>query len=388
MKGEELPEIKVGMIGTGFAAAAHIEALRRINGPRVVAIAASSQEKAEKHAARFGVEGAFGDYRSMLERAEVDVVHNCTPNLVHLEANLAALDAGVHVLSEKPLAMDAEQTSELVEASQRADVVAGVCFNYRHYPLVREAKDLLATGRYGPAHFVHGGYLQDWLLMPTDWNWRLDPRRAGQSRAVADIGSHWLDNVEFVTGDLVQAVFADLFTLHRERLRPSAEVATFERAHETAESVAIDTEDLAVVALRFASGARGSLTVSQVSAGRKNKLSWEIDTAAASIAWDQQEPNRLWIGHRERANEELMRDPGLLGEGAAPLAHFPGGHEEGWPDGLKNLVIDFYVAVEAKREGRAHRGSFASFADAHHITRVVEAILQSNRSGSWVEVED
>ena len=379
---------RVGVVGAGFAAASHIEALRRINGPEVVAIAASSEGKARRAAERLGIAEAYGDYRDMLDRADLDSVHNCTPNHLHLEVNLAVLEAGLHLLSEKPLALHSGETNRLVDAARGAGVVAGVCFNYRHFPLVRQAKKEIASGRYGPFHLAHGTYLQDWLLKADDWNWRLDSARAGPSRAVADIGSHWLDNVEYVTGDRVEAVFAELLTLHRERLRPAGEGETFRAGSGERRPTPVDTEDAAVIALRFASGARGALTVSQVSAGRKNRLFWEVDTASAAFAWDQEEPNRLWRGSRDGPDAVVQRDPALLDEEAAALAHLPGGHQEGWPDGLKNLMIDFYASVEAAGAPGKDEGSFATFADAHHITLVVEAILRSHRSGAWVGVED
>ena len=383
-----MSETRVGIVGTGFAAGAHIEALRRVNGPRVAAISASSQEKAAVEAARLGVDASFGDYNRMLDSGAVDAVHNCTPNHLHLEVNRAVLERGLHLLSEKPLAVDSAETEQLVEASQRDRIVSGVCFNYRHFPLVRESRDQLLSGRFGRAHFVHGSYLQDWLLKPEDWNWRLDSSRAGRSRAVADIGSHWLDNVEYVTGDRVTEVFAQLFRLHEQRLRPRAEAETFRSGSGETQPFSVDTEDGAVVSLRFSSGMKGALTVSQVSPGRKNRLSWQVDAGSASLAWNQEEPNRLWIGRRDEANAELVRDPSLLGDAGASLAHLPGGHQEGWADGLKNLMIDFYSAVDAARRGDMYEASFATFSDAHHITQVVEAIVESDRSERWVKVDE
>jgi predicted dehydrogenase len=381
--------IKVGIVGTGFAASSHVEALRRLPGVDVVALAGRTEERASDAARRLGVPRSVGDYRALLVDDSIGAVHNCTPNHLHRAVTTALLEAGKHVLSEKPLALDSGETRALVQAAERAGTITGVCFNYRHYPLVRQAKEMLASRDYGPAFFVHGGYLQDWLLHDTDWNWRLESARAGSSRAVADIGSHWVDNVEYVIGDRVRRVMAQLGRLHDTRARPTGEVETFSSARDSQrERVPVDTEDFATVLLEFAGGARGCLTVSQVSAGRKNRLSWEIDTPTAAVAWDQEEPNRLWIGRRDAPNEELVRDPSLLAAPAAALAHLPAGHQEGWPEGLKNLVADFYSAVRAHHEGSGshHQASFASFADAHHVTQVVEAILASDSSGTWAEV--
>ena len=381
--------LRVGIVGTGFSAAAHVEALRRLPGVEVTAIAGSRAERARQAAARLGVEEAFGDYRELLVRGGVDVVHNCTPNHLHAEVTLAALATGTHVLSEKPLGMDSAETARLVAAAERAaPLVTGVCFNYRHYPLVRELREQLAGGRHGPPHLVHGSYLQDWLLERSDWNWRLEVEKGGATRAVADIGSHWIDLAQHVTGQRVVAVMGSLSTLHPTRLRPTGEVETFASAA-ASERVEVEmrSEDFASALLRFSDGCAGVVSVSQVSAGRKNRVWIEVDAARAALQWDQERPNLLWIGHRDQANQELVRDPTLLSPAAAALAHYPGGHQEGWPDGLKNLLAEFYAAVAAAGEGRPAERQFASFADAHHVTRVVEAIARSDEQGGWVAVD-
>jgi predicted dehydrogenase len=380
--------IRVGIVGTGFSGAAHVEAVRRIPGAKVVAIAGSRRERGREAAARLDVERSFGDYRALVAEDDIDAVHNCTPNHLHAEVTLAALEAGKHVLSEKPLGIDSSETARLVEAAAGADAVAGVCFNYRHYPLVRELRDQLAGGRHGAPLLVHGHYLQDWLLERTDWNWRLEPQKSGSTRAVADIGSHWVDLAQHVTGRRVEAVAASLTTVHPTRLRPRGEVHTFTRAGDVErDEVAIRSEDAASALLRLSGGLHGVVTVSQVSAGRKNRLWIEVDAAQSALQWDQEEPNRLWIGRRDDANRELVRDAGLLSPGAAALAHYPGGHQEGWPDGLKNLIAEFYAAVAARRDGAEPDCAVATFAEAHHVQRVVEAIARSHEDGGWVAVE-
>jgi predicted dehydrogenase len=384
--------MRAGIVGTGFAASAHADALARVPGTVLLAVAATSQDKARASADRFGAERAYPDYRALLADPDVDTVHDCTPNDMHAEINAAALAAGKHVLSEKPLAIDSTQTAALARQAATARGISGVCFNYRHYPLVAQARAMIAAGELGPVHLVHGGYLQDWLLFPGDWNWRLDPRRGGPSRAVADIGSHWLDLVQHVTGDRIVAVLADLSTVYPKRWRPESAAGTFEQAvprdvgRRAGRSVRVDTEDAASVLLRFASGAAGAVTVSQVSAGWKNRLFFEIDAAGASLAWDQEEPNQLRIGRRDRENATLVRDPSLLRPEAAALTHYPGGHQEGWPDALRNLIEDFYRAAAARDRGQPCQGSFGTFGSAHRITLIVDAVLQSSRSGSWAEV--
>ena len=375
------------MIGTGFAGGSHVEALRRVPGVEVAALAGSSDARARAAADRMGVDAATGDYRALLDDASIDAVHNCTPNDLHREITAAALDAGKHVLAEKPLAMDSGETADLVARAARAGVATGVCFNYRHYPLVAEARSMLADGRAGRPHLIRGAYLQDWLLEATDWNWRLQSGRSGASRAVGDIGSHWMDLVQHVTGRRIARLYARLGRLHDERIRPAGPSRTFAReADAGGERVAVDTEDFAIVLFELDDGCPGVFTVSQVTPGRRNTVAFEIDAGPVSLAWDQEHPNELRIGRRDRPNEELPRDPALLSPAAAGLAHYPGGHQEGWPDGLKNLMLDFYATVAAHGRGEVRDSIVATFADAHRTTLAVEAVVESHREDRWVTV--
>jgi predicted dehydrogenase len=379
--------VKAAIVGTGFAASSHVDALRRLPGAELVAVVGRTTERARAFADRFAIAEASGSLDDLLADDSIAVVHNCTPNDLHAEINLALLDAGKHVLSEKPLGRTADEAQGQAAAALSAGVVSGVCFNYRHFPLVQHLRSLLHSNDLGPVHLVHGGYLQDWLLYEDDWSWRLDPEQNGPSRAVADIGSHWLDLVQHVTGDLVTELFASLGSAHEHRTRPeNGSAQTFAGSAGGGTRYRVETEDFGTVLLRFASGARGSLTVSQVTAGRKNRLQLEIDGARGSAAWDQEDPGRLWLGHRDRPNEVLMRDPSLLRSGASELAHLPGGHEEGWADALRNLVADFYAAVEAHAAGTTYAASFASFADGAQLAELVDAALASDVAGSWVRV--
>jgi predicted dehydrogenase len=349
----------------------------------VIAMAGRTPERAGTVARELAIPLAVGDARELLGDDGIDVIHVCTPNDLHAEMSAAALDAGKHVLSEKPLAMDSSETADLARRAASSDGISGVCFNYRHYPLVAEARQMLASGAEGAPHLIRGGYLQDWLLEDTDWNWRLDSSRAGASRAMADIGSHWIDLIQHVTGRRVTRVFARLGRLHDVRRRPAGESGTFSRSTGgDAEPVEVDTEDFATVLLDLEGDCPAVLNVSQVSPGMRNRLTFEIDTPRASLQWNQEHPNRLWIGRRDRPNEELVRDPSLLSPDAARLAHYPAGHEEGWPDGLKNLMIDFYAAVRERRPP----STVASFAEADQVLRVVEAVVESGRRDGWVEV--
>ncbi|HEU0193477.1 MAG TPA: Gfo/Idh/MocA family oxidoreductase, partial [Gaiellales bacterium] len=324
-------QIRVGMIGTGFAASSHVDALRRVPGVEIAAIAGRTPERAAEGAAALAIDRPVDDWRRLLDDDGIDAVHNCTPNVLHAEINAAALEAGKHLLSEKPLAMDAGQTAELAQRAAAAGVVSGVCFNYRHFPLVEEARGLMA-GEVGPPHLIRGGYLQDWLLADTDWNWRLDSSTAGPTRAVGDIGSHWIDLIQHVTGRRLARVYARLGRLHGVRRRPAAVEQTFGRAADAGgKATEVDTEDFATTMFELDDGCPGVFTVSQVTPGMRNRLSIEIDARAACLSWDQERPNRLWIGRRDGPNRELVRDPALLSEPAARLVHYPAGHQEGWP---------------------------------------------------------
>jgi predicted dehydrogenase len=376
--------LRVGIVGTGFAASAHLDALSRVHGAEVAGLLGSAPERTREAAARLHVDRAFGSLDELL--GSVDVVHDCTPNDVHAEVTHAALDAGVHVLSEKPLGIDAAEASELASAASRTGLVTGVCFVYRHFPLVQEMRALLAEGADGPVHLAHGTYLQDWLLRRDDWNWRLSSSRAGASRAMGDIGSHWIDLLQHVTGDVVTSVHAQLERVHDTRIRPpEGGRETFASGGGAGEPVAVDTEDMALVLFRTASGIRGSVTISQVSAGWKNRLVLEVDAAEASFVWDQEEPNHLRIGRRDGANRDVLRDPSQLGPAAARLARYPAGHQEGWPDALRNLFDDFYRTIAGANDDVR---TLASFVEAARVQAVVEAVLRSDATGVWVEVDD
>jgi predicted dehydrogenase len=384
-KSSERP-LGAAIVGAGFAAASHLDALRRVNGGATRGILASSPERSRAAAARLGVDRAYRSLDDILGDDTVDVIHNCTPNHVHHAITSAAIAAGKHVLSEKPLGLDTREAADLTGRAGAVELVTGVCFTYRHFPLIQHLRQVVGTGAAGPVHLIHGGYLQDWLLFENDWNWRLESEKAGRTRAVGDIGSHWIDLVQHVTGDEVIAVCAQLARVHAERNRPG-DVRTFEHGDPgTTTRVAVDTEDLATVLLRFRRGALGACTISQVSAGRKNALTFELDAARESYRWDQEDPNELAIGRRDRPEERLMRDPGQLAPEAAGLIHYPGGHQEGWPDAMRNLIEDFYSTARARLAGEPVTPIVASFEEALQVARVVEAIVRSDQEAAWVDV--
>jgi predicted dehydrogenase len=384
-----MEKIKVGIIGTGFIGPTHIEAVRRLGFVEVIGLAGSSKESAEEKAAELGIPKAYGDYREMLNDSEIQVIHNCTPNHLHFTINKEAILAGKHVLSEKPLAVTSEESAELLALAKTHKVVHGVNFNYRQFPMIQNMESMVRGDHFGKVNLVHGSYLQDWLLYETDYNWRMDPKAGGNSRALADIGSHWCDTVQFVTGKRIVEVFADLATVIPVRKKPRSNVSTYgsNAADQEYEDVEINTEDYASVLLRFEEGTKGVFTVSQVSAGRKNRLSFELDGSKSSAFWNQEEPEKLWIGHRDKPNELMLADPALFTSEAKPSIHHPGGHNEGWPDALKNMMINFYTFIRDGKDPLNDTPNFATFEDGHRSMCITDAILKSNEQQKWIKIE-
>jgi predicted dehydrogenase len=386
----DMRTIKAGIIGTGFIGPAHIEAARRLGFVEVVALAEADPEIAERKAKQLGIPRYYGDYREMLEKEkEVEVIHNCTPNYLHYAISKDCLHAGKHLISEKPLAMNSQESKELVLLAQEKGLVNAVDFNYRHYPLVQQARAMVEKGEVGKIYGVFGTYEQDWLYLDTDYNWRIEPELGGESRAVADIGTHWCDTAQFITGLKIKEVFADMEIIHKTRKKPKRPIETYagkELTPEDYEEVPVSTEDYASVLLRFEGGAVGVFTVCQVFAGRKNRLYIEITGSKCALVWDQEDPERLWIGRREAPNQVLMRDPSLLHKEAKDYCHYPGGHPEGYPDGLKNFLRNVYRYIAEGKDPRKDPCDFPTFKDGHYEILMVEAVLKSAREKRWVEI--
>jgi len=382
-----MTRIGAAVVGTGFIGPVHVEALQRA-GVRVTGILGSSPEKSRRAAEALGLPKGYPDLDALLADPEVRSVHLTTPNRLHLAQVRAALAAGRHVVCEKPLAMNAAESAELVRLARAVGVAAAVNYNVRYYPLCREAADRVRRGELGRVYHVSGDYVQDWLFHDTDYNWRVLADEGGALRAVADIGTHWLDLILFITGLEVEAVCADLQTVHPVRRRPRGEVETFSgklgAAAET-EPVAITTEDAGAILLRFRGGAKGSFGVSQVNAGRKNCVRYEIAGSSQAMAWTSERPEELWIGHRDRPNEILVKDPALAGGFARGAMSYPGGHAEGFPDTFKQLYRSFYGYVAAG-DLRAPR-PFPTFEDGHREIVLCDAILRSHRESRWVTVD-
>jgi predicted dehydrogenase len=379
--------IGVGVAGTGFIGPAHVEGLRR-NGINVLGLVERTTEKAELRAAELGIPRLYGSLEGMLADPDIDIVHLATPNHLHHPHAKASLLAGKHVVCEKPLAMTSAESAELLQLAKEKKLVHAVNFNIRMYPLVHQARSMVQSGELGDLFILQGSYLQDWLLLPTDWNWRLEPELGGTLRAVGDIGSHWLDLLTFITGLRVEEVYADFKTFHPVRKKPARPPETFTGKLLTPEDYIdqiINTEDYATILLHYENGTRGVLTVSQVSAGRKNRLFYEINGSKSSLAWDSERPNELWIGQRTGPNQTLLKDPSLLSPEARAVTSYPGGHNEGFPDTFKQLyakVYDYLLAGDFSQTP-----DFPTFADGHYEMQLCDAIERSARAKAWVKVK-
>jgi predicted dehydrogenase len=372
--------LRVGIVGTGFIGAVHARSAT-LAGGRLVGVAASTPDRSAQAAAALGAERAYDSGAALVEADELDVVHICTPNHLHAPLAEAALAAGKHVVCEKPLAVSASQAQSLVDLADGTDRQAAVPFVYRYYPTVREARARVRDGASGQVRLIHGTYLQDWLLRPEDDNWRVDGDLGGASRAFADIGSHWCDLAEFVSGQRLTRVSAQFITAVAQRTRAAGRAAFAQADGDAGETRTVETEDAAVVQFETDGGAIGCTVISQISAGRKNRLWLEIDAAEESLAFSQEEPESLWRGRRE-ATTIINRDPAYLSPDAARLSTLPAGHPQGYADCFDGFVADVYDAIGAG----APADGLPLFADGLRAARITEAVLSSAAEGRWVEV--
>jgi predicted dehydrogenase len=378
----------MGIVGAGFVGPHHVDAVRRLGYVDIVAVAGSSQASAEKKAEALGARRAYGGYEALLDDPDVHVIHNATPNFLHYPVNAAAIAKGKHVVSDKPLAMTAAEAKKLLDAANKAGIVHAVTFNYRGNPLVQQARLAIARGDIGKPHFLVGSYLQDWLIKDTDYSWRLEPDKGGASSALGDIGSHWCDLAQHISGLRITEVLGDITTTIPKRKKPRGSREAFQTggSGEAFDLVDIQVEDLASVLVRFDNGAKGSFSVGQVCAGHKNDLVLEICGPKGSIRWRQEDQNELWLGFRDQANQILQKDPSLLDEGARGYAHLPGGHQEAWADAFCNLMRDIYGFIAAgKKPADPHPPAFATFEDGYRANCIVEAIMKSASQG-WTKV--
>jgi predicted dehydrogenase len=380
-------KIGMGLVGPGFIASHHIDAVRRLGFAEVVALADINADQARSKADALGIPNAYGSAAELIADPSVDVIHNTTPNHLHFSVSMAAIEAGKHIVSEKPLAMDADQCRRLRDAASAAGVVNAVMFNYRGNPLVQQMRSMIAADEIGTPVFVKGQYLQDWLTDDHVFSWRLDPALGGKSSALADIGSHTCDLAEHVLGSKVTEVLADLGTIVKKRYTSGSAIAFSGEKGGDLREVDIAGEDVANVFVRFANGAKGIVTVGQVLPGHKNDLQLEINGRKASLGWKQESQNELWIGRYDAPNSVMAKDPSLMSAAAKPYAHLPGGHQEGWPDAFFNVVKAIYGWVQAGAAS-PKPDVVSSFADATHVTEIVDAMLRSHEGGNvWTSVE-
>lgn len=379
-----LRRVPAAVIGTGFVGPHHVDAIRRTGYADVEVLVGSDGARTGRRAAELGVDRWSTDVAGVLGDPRIEVVHVCTPNSTHVPLARAALEAGKHLVLEKPIAVDGAGARELVDLAARSGRHAMVALTYRGYPMVRRARAAVADGELGEVRLVHGSYLQDWLADPADYNWRVDPAVGGRSRAVADIGTHWFDTAEYVTGLRAEAVFADLATLIPTRLRSLGGSVAFSAPEGPVESVQIDSEDAATILVRFEGGARGACVVSQVSTGHKNALALNVDGARQSLAWEQETPERLWLLARGEARR-LVRDPGGARAGAG-VPSLPAGHPEGWGEALRDLLRPFYAAVATGESPSTGDAPYPTLRAGARSIAFVEAAIQSSASGVWVSL--
>ncbi|MCC7496884.1 MAG: Gfo/Idh/MocA family oxidoreductase [Bryobacterales bacterium] len=379
-----MQKIKTAVIGAGFMGRVHSEAIRRLGNVEIVAVAAVSKQEAAAFGKAIGVERTTDDYKEITGDPEIQAVHVCTPNSLHCPVSMAAMQAGKAVLCEKPLALSAAEAKQMADLAKAKNVANCVNHNLRYYPAVQQVRQMVAKGDLGDIISVQGTYSQDWLLYDTDYNWRIDRKDNGDLRAMGDIGSHWMDMIQHVTGLRITALSADLQTFHKTRKRPKTAIETFAGKMlkpEDYEEVAIDTEDYGAVLLHLGDRARGAFTVTQMGAGRKNRLHFEVFGTKMGVAWDQEKPDELWVGFRNQPNQLIVKDPSLFYKEAATFADLPGGHSEGYDDSHKQVYRRFYRRVADPSAAI----DYPTFEEGFRGMQLLEKVLQSARGRSWVE---
>lgn len=382
-----MKKIKVGLIGTGYIGKVHLEMLRRIVGVEVVAVADADPAQARLAAEALEIRNVHPNADALLEDPEIDVVHNCTPNNVHFEINKKAILSGKDVLSEKPLSLDSRESAELVRLAEKHKTLTAIDFCYRYYPVVQEAAARVRRGELGDVRAFVGHFLQDWLFHETDYSWRLDAEVAGRANVIADLGSHWCDLVQFITGLKIVEVMSDLHTCIPKRKKPKTGPLSFSAQKNVAfDEVEVKLDDYAAMFLRLENGARGNFTTCQVCAGRKVDIELQIFGSKESLGWSHVHPNALWIGHRDKGNEIFYESSQLQAEETQKYAALPTGHPMGYHDAVYNLFRDYYAALAAKREGRPYAVHFPDFRTGHEEMGVIDAAIESSRSGRWVKV--
>ena len=377
--------LNIALIGTGFIGKQHIEAIRRIPYTNIVAIADCNEAGLKQASEDFGITNTYTDYREMLEKEDIDVVHNCTPSAMHYAINKDIIASGRHVYCEKPLTLTAAESEELVKLAKEKGIATGANFNYRNNAMVREMRERIKNGEAGTPLAVHGSYLQDWLMFDTDYDWRMDPKLGGASRALSDIGSHCFDTMQFVLGQKITAVNASLLTVYPTRKRTEGSGTFSASGGKVIDEFQVVNEDAAFVMARFENGLQGFFNISQVCGGKKNALSVNVSGSKESLEWHQEQSDRLLIGKRETGNEELFVGAAYLTGEVKRYATLPNGHPVGWADAFRNGIQSYYESIW---DGSYKNGFkwYADFESAHHIMKIVEACMKSDKLKTWVEV--
>lgn len=367
-----MSEVNVAIIGLGFVGEVHFESLRRIPNVNIRAVVETDEKKLKQYQDSYAIPNVYTDWKELLHAKDIDVVHNCTPNYLHYEINKSFLEKGIGVVSEKPLTIQIKEAEHLVRLAAEKKVLNAVCFTYRFFPVVQQMKAMIDSGAIGEIRMLHGTYLQDWLFYDTDYNWKVEPHAGVLTRAVADIGSHWVDMAQFLTGECVTEVLADLKTFIPYRRKPSDSASS-------PAVVKMDTEDCGSLLLTLGKEIKASFVVSQIAAGRKNRLNIEVNGSEGSLYWNQEEPNVLWVGRRDKPNQLILDDPNVLINPKFTL--YPGGHNEGWADAQKLMFERIYKAKMG-----IGPASFPTFDDGLSVVKVEGAAFRSSQMRQWVSI--
>jgi len=381
-----MKKIKTAIIGAGFMGKTHAEGIRRLGNVEIAGVAGVSDEEARGFGKAIGVERTTADYRDLLRDPEIEAVHICTPNNLHARMAKAAIASGKNVLCEKPLAVSAAEARGMLAAAKQKKIVHCVNHNLRYYPVLQHIRQMIAGGELGEILVVQGTYSQDWLLYDTDFNWRVEARENGPMRCVADIGTHWMDLVQHLTGLKITALCADLTVVHKTRKKPRTAVETFtgkKLKPSDYSNIRVKTEDFGAVLLHLGRRARGAYTVSQVSAGNKNSFQMEIYGTERGVKWNQESPDQLWIGHRNEPNELIVKDPSLLRGPAAGFADLPGGHSEGYDDTHKQVYKRFYARVASRKAPV----DYPTFEDGLRGMELLDRVMESHKRRGWVDTK-
>lgn len=380
-----MKKINVGIIGMGYIGESHIEALRRIGICNIAAIADTNYDLALAKAELYGIETVYKTVDEILADQTIDVIHNCTPNFLHREINEKILRAGKHLFSEKPLTTTYKEACELIAAkNEHPELEACVNFNYRLNPMVQEIKARIMRGELGDVRIITGQYQQDWLMYDTDYSWRLEPEIAGPSCAVSDIGSHWMDIIQHITGHKITAVCSDLVTVIPVRKKPRNQKETFkDAADDDYMEVAVSNEEYAAVMFKTDKGASGVFHVSELAPGHGCYFGFEINGSKESYAWNQEENDRMWVGKRGGSNGIVIRNPNTISPEVKPYTSLAMGHPEGWNDAFKGNIYAFYKYLA---DGRSGERVFSTLEDAAYVVRLTEAIVESSKKKCWVHV--